>query len=125
MTVHTAEVAVKLEPGRLRRRTRHGERDAKDRVRTEASLVRRAVHRDEGGVEGTLVESIHADDGLHALLVHVVDGAHHTFSLVAIGIAIAKFDRFERARRSARGHHGAAEGAVVERRLDLHRGIAA
>jgi len=40
-------------------------------------------------------------------------------ALLGISLAVA------RARRGARGHHGAAEGARVEPHLDLHRGVAA
>ena len=57
--------------GRLRRR----ERDAEDRVRAEAPLVRRPVELDEPLVDGALVGGVHAAHRCAELAAHVLDRA--------------------------------------------------
>ena len=70
-------LAAEVAPQRLvllgRGRARGGERDAEDRVRAEAALVRRAVELDQRAVEARLVEHVAARDRLGDLAVDVRD----------------------------------------------------
>lgn len=125
MAVHAAQVAIQLQARRLRSSARDGEGHAEDGVRAKRALVGSSVGSDEGGIDRALVERVHADYRLGALLVHMVDGLDHALAQIAILIAVTQLNSLERASRSAGGNHRAAERAVVERHLDLDGGIAA
>jgi hypothetical protein len=68
-----AEVAPQRQALLHRGRVGGGERDAEDRVRAEARLVRRAVELDERAVEALLVRRVAAGDRLGDLAVDVLD----------------------------------------------------
>src|ERR1041384_4340801 len=77
------------------------ERDAEDRIRAEAALVRRSVEVDERAVERLLMV-LRAGDRLRDLAVHV---RHRLPDALAapLGAAVAQLDRLVHAGRRAGG----------------------
>ncbi len=119
-----AEVAPQRQPLLGGGRVRGGQRDAEDRVRAQARLVRRAVERDERRVEAALVVGVEAGDRRGDLAVDVRDRLRD--ALAAPGLAaVAQLGRLELARRGARRHGRAAGGAGAQDELDLDGRVAA
>lgn len=77
------------------------------------------------GIDGALIESVEAHDGVSALVVDVLDGLRNALAQVAALVAIAQLAGLKGAGRSTRRHHRAAKAAVLEHDLDLDGGIAA
>ena len=103
---------------------RGGERDAEDRVRAEAALVRRAVELDQLLVELLLLVGLHAPNRLEDLAVHIRDRLRH--GLAAEGVAaVAQLDRLVDAGGGAGRDRRAAVGAGLQHHLDLDGGVAA
>ena len=69
-----------------------------------------------GGVEAGQRVADRAVDGL--------DRRAHALAAVAARVAVAQLDRLVRAGGGARGHRGAADGAILEAHVDLDGGIA-
>ena len=125
MGVGATEVLVERQAHGLGGGAGGGHGDAEDGVGAELALVGRTVGGDEGGVEVALVGSVHAEDGVGALVVHVVDGLERALAAVDGLVAVAQLDSLELAGGGAGGDDGSTEGAVVEGDLDLNGGIAA
>ncbi len=123
--VHPAEVAVERDlergGGGLGRR----ERDAKQRVRAQLALVRRAVQLDQGAVDPGLVEGVHAEQPRRDGLEHVPHRLLDPLAPVAPGVAIPELDRLVLAGRSPRGDGRASERSARQAAVHLERGIAA
>jgi hypothetical protein len=101
-----------------------GQRHAEDGVGAEPALVRRAVERDQGLVDGNLVFRLHAGDGIENLRVDRLHGAAHALAAITLA-AVAALDRLVRAGRGAGRHRGAADDAVFQQDIDLDGRIAA
>ncbi len=114
------EIAPERHRARRRGRVRDGERHRHRRVAPEPSLVRRAVERDERGVDARLVERIapferlqdRADD-VRGRLADVHPSEPRT--------AVAKIDRLARAARRAGRSHRAPRAAARKPHLGLER----
>ena len=89
------------------------------------ALVLRPVQLDHRGVEVGLILRIHPDDRLGNLAIHRVHGLQHALAEVQPLVAVAQLHRLMRTRRRARRDGGAAEAAVLQQDVDLHRRIAA
>ena len=101
------------------------QRDGQDRVRAQAALVGRAVDLDHRPVHLGLAGSDHAGEPRCQLPLHVLERRQHPVAAVAPRIAVAQLHRLVRAGGGAARHGGATERAVVERDVDLDRGVAA
>ncbi len=119
-----AEMAVERLAGLGGSRLCGRERDAEDRVRAEASFVRRSVEVDQLPVERLLVEPVEAGELACDLAVHVRDRFRHALA-APLGAAVAQLDRLVHAGRGAGGHRGAAERAGGELDVDLDGRVAA
>ncbi len=121
-------LAAEIAPQRLAllggRRARGGERDAEDRVRAEAALVRRAVELDQRAVQAGLVEHVVARDRRGDLAVDVRDRLRHALAEVGVA-AVAQLGRLELAGRGAGRDGRAAVRAGAQRELDLDGRVAA
>jgi hypothetical protein len=123
--VRAAEVAVQRHPEKIGRRAggrhRHGERG----VRAQLRLVRGAVQRLHRFVEEDLVDGLEADDrrGDHPL--DVVDRLQDALTGVALGVAVAQFERLTRAGGGARGNRRAPDDPLGENHVHLDRGVPA
>ena len=117
--------AVERDARLERRRLRRGERAPEHRVRPEPGLVRRSVELDEEPVEARLVVRRDAHERGPDLALHVLDGAEDALAEVGAGVAVAELHRLELPGGGTGGHVGAADGAGVERHLDLHGRVAA
>ena len=124
MRVGAAEVAVKRQARRFRRRLGDRKRNAEDGVRPKPRLVGRAVEFDHGAVDVDLVLGLHAADCLEELAVYGLDGALDTLAEIA-RTTVAKLDRLMRAGRGARRNRGATHRAVFQHHVDLDGRIAA
>ena len=120
-----ADIAVERQAVRLRRRLGDGERHAQDGVGAEPALVLRAVELDQRLVDLDLVFRLHAADRVENLAVHRLERLQHALAEVARLVAVAELHRLVRAGRGAGRHGGAAEGAVLQRHVDLDGRIAA
>ena len=90
-----------------------------------AALVVRAVDLDHDAVDGPLVVGFQPHQRLGDLLVHVDDRVLRALAHVAVLVAVAQLDGFERSGRCARRHGRAAERPVLEHDLHFHGRIAA
>ncbi len=120
-----AQVLVERQAALVGAGTRDGQRHPEKGVGAEAGLVGRAVELEQRAVHRGLLRRLEAFDLGGDRLRHVAHRLAHALAAVARVVVVAQLDRLARARRGARGHHGAAEGARVEPHLDLHRGVAA
>jgi hypothetical protein len=123
--IGAAQVLVERNVQLLRGRAGGRERNAQDGVGAGLGLVGRAVGRQHGAVEASLIEDVAPDDRRRQDLAHVVHGLEHALLLVALGIAVAQFQGFVFAGRRARGHGRQANDAGFKMNLALNRGIAA
>ena len=76
-----------------RRRMRHRQRNAENRIRAELLLGRRAVELDHRLVDADLVERFHPLDFGEDLLVDVLDRLEHALAAVTLLVAVAQFKR--------------------------------
>ena len=115
-------LAAQVAPQRLvllrGRGARRGERDAEDRVRAQAALVRRAVELDQRAVQARLVEHVAARDRRGDLAVDVRDRPRHALAEVGVA-AVAQLGRLELAGRGAGRDRRAAARARAQREVDL------
>ena len=121
--VRSAEVAEQRQLGRLGGGPGDGQADAEDRVGAEPGLVRRAVEVDHREVDQALVARVLAEQlGLDLL----DDRAYGLLDALAavLGVAVAEFDRLERAGRRAGGHGRPGLREVVEHDFDLDGWVA-
>ena len=123
VSVRAAEVTEERKAGRLGSCLGHGERDAEDRVRAEARLVRGAVEIDHRLVDEALVGGVVTDDLGSNLLLDRGDGEQDALSAVT-SLAIAALSGLEGAGGGTRGHGSACDGVVVEKDFHLDRGVA-
>jgi hypothetical protein len=119
-----AEVAEERHPRLGRRRLRRGERHAEDRVRPQATLVRRPVELDEPPVESLLVGGVEPAHRGRDLATHVL---HRTADALAapVAAAVTELERLVDTGRGAGGHRGPPGRARLEPHLGLDGGIAA
>ena len=118
------DIAVERLPLRRSRGLGDRKRDAEDRVGAEPALVGRAVERDHGLVDLDLRLGVHPADRVEDFAVDRLDGVAHALAEIAFA-AVAQLDGFVRAGRGARGHGGAAAGAVGKDDVDLYGRVAA
>ena len=111
-------------PERFRSRLGGGERHAEDGVGAEARLVRRAVKLDHHFVDMALVLRVHAANRVEYLAIDRVNRLLDPLPQIALA-AVAQLHRLMRACGRARRHGSAAERAVLQHDVHLHRRIAA
>ena len=104
---------------------RASQRRAQNGVRAQGALVVRAVDLDHDAVDGPLIVGFQPHQRLGDLLVHVDDRVLRALAHVAVLVAVAQLDGFERSGRCARRHGRAAERPVLEHDLHFHGRIAA
>ena len=121
---YPADVGIERQPTRIRRRLGDRQADAEDGVGAEVALVVAAVERDHRQVDLALVFGVEAEQRIGKRAVDRVHGLEHALAEIARLVAVAQFDRFVRPGRGARGDRGAAEAAVFEQHVHLHRRIA-
>ncbi|OIQ73058.1 hypothetical protein GALL_453100 [mine drainage metagenome] len=120
-----ADVAVERLRGEIGGGFGHGERDAQNGVGAKAALVRGAVDFAHHAVDGDLLGRVKAHDLVRDLAVNGGNCLQHALAHVARLVAVALFHRFAAAGRGARGHRGAAHGAVFKDNVHLDGGVAA
>ncbi len=120
-----ADIAVERQGRGLGRRLGHRQADAEDRVGAQPALVVGAVEFDHRQVDADLFRRVEAQKRLGDLAVDARHGFQHALALVARVVAVTPFDRLVGAGGGARGHRGAAQRAVLQRDVDLDRGVAA
>ena len=96
-----ADVTVKRQARSFRRRLGDRKRDAENGVRAEPRLVIRAVERDQRLVDLQLIFSLEPGNGVENVAVDRFDRFQHALSPETSLVAVAQFDRFARAGRSA------------------------
>jgi len=103
------QVDVELLAPRVRRGVGHRERDAEHRIGPQPALVRRAVQRDQPGVERHLIVQLHPQHRRRDLGRHVRDRLQHPPAAMPVRLAIAQLDRLvppgARPRRDDRPAH--------------------
>ena len=121
--VGAADVTVERQAGRVGRGAGDGQRDAEDRVGAEVRLVGRAVEVDHRLVDEALVVGVEALERRADLLDDTGHGLLHALAAVRL-LAVAQLDRLERSGRGTARDRRAGERTVVQRHLDLDRGVA-
>jgi hypothetical protein len=122
--VGAADIAIKRQFARLRGGLGNRQRDAEDGIGAEARLVGRAVEFDQGAIDANLIQGIEALHFGEDLGVDEIDRLGDALAEERL-TAVAELNCLMRTRRSARGHHGAAEAAVIEHHVHFDRGVAA
>ena len=89
-----ADVAVERHAELVGCGARRGERNGKDGVGSEFSLVRRPVQFDHLAVQTDLIEAVISDQGVCDLPVHVRDGVQNALAAVSSLVSVPKLDRF-------------------------------
>ena len=103
----------------------HGQGNAEQGVGPEPALVRRAVERDQLGVEAGLIVQVHTQDGRGDFADHVARRPANAQAAVARVFGVAQLERLVPARAGARGDDRPADGPCRRDRIDLHRRPAA
>ncbi len=114
VSVGSAYVFVKRKVEIVGRSLGHGERHAKDGVRTEIALCRSSVKLKHSLVNGNLVKRAHADKGICDGAVYVGHSLQHTLSHIAFRVAVAQLKSLVHSGRSARRNGGTATCAAFE-----------
>src|SRR5690606_18146212 len=122
--VRPTDVAEEGQAGALGGGAGHGQRDTEDGVGAELALVGRAVQVDEGLVEDALLARLEPEDLRGDVVDDGVDGVLDALAEVTALVAVTALDGLERTGGGARGDLCAGDGAVVQRDLDLHGGVA-
>ena len=123
--VHATDVLVQGKLGGFRCSASGCQGGAQNGVGAELALVVGAVGLDHLVVDSALIVGLKANQHVGDFLVNVGNGLQRALAQITLGIAIAKLDGLECARRSAGRNHSAANGTIVQRDLDLDRGITA
>ena len=117
--LRAAHPAVERNPG-IRRGCLGGrERRSQDRVRPEASLVLRAVERDERGIDRALVGGVEADERRPDLVPDVPHRLEDALAEILLRIPVPQLDGLETAGRGTRRDRSAADRARPELDVDL------
>ena len=125
MRADPADVAIERQATRVRRRLRHRQADAQDRIGAQPALVLGAVQLDQRSVDLDLVLGLKPADGVGNLTVHRLDRIVHALAEPAALVAITLLDRLMCTGRCARRHGCPTEAAVLQEHVDFHRGITA
>ena len=123
--VRAADVAVQRHAEGLRGRAGGGEGHAEDGVGADVPLVLRTVEFDERVVQLDLLGGVHPDDLGGDDVVHVVDGVLYAFAQVALGVAVAQFDRLVLAGGGAGRDDGPAVYAALQEHVHFDGRVAA
>src|SRR6266496_1272963 len=83
---------------------RRGERDAEDRVGSEARLVLRSVELDQRQVQGSLVFGVEPGTGAGDLPLDIADGVENALAAIRPLVAVAQLDGLELPGGRAGGH---------------------
>ena len=89
-----------------------------------ALLVGGAIQVDEGLIDSSLIQDVHAHQGLGDLGVHIGHRLLHALAQVAALVAVPQLAGLVDAGGGAGGHRSAAHGAVLQVDLHLHGGVA-
>ncbi len=119
--VHAAQVLVEGQAHGLGGSAGAGQRAAQDGVGAQGTLVVGRIGSDKRGIHGALVAGVQANEGVGALIVHMLNGGQNALAHVAV----PKLDGLEGTGGSAGRNDGAAGGAVDQRDLNLDGGVAA
>ena len=124
-SVRAADIAIERQADILGRRVGRGQRNAKDRIRTQLLLVRCAVELAEHAVDADLIQRVGPDQLVGDLFVDVGDRLQDAFAKEDLLVAVAELPGLVDAGARTARHGGRADRAVVERDVDLDGGIAA
>ena len=102
-----------------------GHGDGENCVRAEIRFIGSAIGVDHAAINGALIGSVHAGDGLGDFGVHVTDGFQNAFAEVAGFITVAEFIGFVLACGCARGNGSAANSAAFDAHFGFNSRIAA
>ena len=122
---HAAQVTIERQAHRFRRRARHGQADAQDRIGAKLALIRGAVQVQHRLVHGDLIQRVHAEQLFGDLFVDVLDSFEHPLAAEAAFVVVAQLQRLVHAGGRARGHRGAAVRAVFQPHFHLDGRVAA
>ena len=122
--VCAANVLVKRKLGGFRSSLRNGKGCAEDGVCAEVALVFGAVKLAHDRIDAALVVGFHADKRIGNLFVHVGNSVQRALAQITLGIAIAKFHRFECAGGCTGRNSSTTCCIIVENNLNLNRGVA-
>jgi len=118
------DVPVEGQAARFRRRLRHREGDAQDRVGAQTALVAGAVEVDHEEVDERLVEGVLPHHLAGQRVVHGRDRLAHAAAEVTLLVAVAQLHCFSLAGGGAGGHGRPADGAPLQGHLHLHGRVA-
>ena len=89
------------------------------------AFIRRAVERDHGRIQQSLIGGIHADQLRRENALDIFNRLQHSLAQVVALVAVTKFDGLMLSGRSAAGHRGAAHRAVRQHHVRFYRRVAA
>ncbi len=120
----SAEVAIERKLKRACARARRGHRNRENRVRSQPSLVRRAIQFDQPRVEPALVGCVQSDDGFRDLAIDVRNCLQHALAEELTLVAIPQFDGLMLTGGRATRHNGARAGAAIQINFSFNGRIA-
>ena len=134
--IRAANVFVKGQAQRVRRRMGSCERHTQNGIRTQLRLVLRAIELEHRRVNAQLVHGVATCQHWRDDVVHVVHRRQHALAIVALTVgplglalgryvAVAQFQRLVLAGARARGHGRTAKAAAGQFHVYLKGGIAA
>ncbi len=123
--IHAANIAVQRQAEGIGSGLGDSQAGAQDRVCAQLGFVGGAVQLDHGGIDGLLLESVPAEQGIGDLGVDVFNSLQHAFAQVAAFVAIAHFKRFVHAGGCAGGNGCPAPAAIRQDHFHFNGGVAA
>ena len=123
--VHAAQIAVERNLQRLRHGARGGHGDGENSVGAQLALVRRAIQRDHGLIDESLIGGVHALQLGRNNGFYVGHGLQNSLASVVALVTIAQLHSLMLAGGSARGHDSTAQSAAFQDYVRFHGGIAA
>ena len=112
MREHAAQVAVERQPKRAGGRLGNSQAGAQDGIGSQRGFVRCAVQLQQQLVDGFLFNGIPTNELVRNLIIDMVNRVQNALAAIAGFIAVAQFQRFMYAGRSARRYNRAAITAV-------------
>ena len=118
------EIAIERLTSFIRRRLRHGQRDAENGIGAQLAFSLRSVQRDHGVVDVGLIERLATEQFRRD---HFRDISHRlgdTLAHPTLLIAVPQLDRFLLAGGGARRHRRPADRAALQHHFRFHRRVA-
>src|SRR6202795_4672512 len=120
----SAQVPIQGQGASVRGSPRRRHRNSQNRVRSQPSLVGRAIQLDQPGVERALGGGVNSGEGFRNLAVNIGNCLQNALAEVLCLVTITQFDSLVLTRRRATRHDVPRTGAAIQKNFSFNGRIA-